>query len=61
MVLCTIRSFKREWVWKYDVFKRTIKKVLKDEDPFYFWYQVMLCGTVGVILIGFALNLFSQY
>ena len=56
MVVCSIRSFKRGWVWKHNF----IKKVYKDEDPFYFWWQVMLGGTVGVILIGLALNHFSQ-
>ncbi|MGC6437275.1 MAG: hypothetical protein ACON5I_13020 [Verrucomicrobiales bacterium] len=62
LLIGAIRSFRRGWVWKYYHLSRTIGgKVYKDENPFYFWNQVMLSGGVGVILISFGLNLFSQY
>tara|TARA_B100001027_G_scaffold54226_1_gene36371 strand:- start:459 stop:656 length:198 start_codon:yes stop_codon:yes gene_type:complete len=42
IVILSIISLKRGWVWKYDGFNRTVEKVFKYKDPFYFWCQVMV-------------------
>ena len=51
MLRCAIRSYKRKWVWKYEDSHRTNIKFYKDTDPFYFWVQVILGGTVGCLFI----------
>ncbi|HAU59598.1 MAG TPA: hypothetical protein DHU78_02645 [Opitutae bacterium] len=42
IVILSIISLKRGWVWKYDGINRTVEKVFKNEDPFYLWCQVMV-------------------